>query len=481
MAKIPRTPHLIGQIRLSTFLLGVLLAVLGNPAVAQAPARNSGPANADEDFHVYTDTPRLLLTKSRLRLLKRERERQSVRWKRFDDLIRSGAPLPEPGFAQALYYRVADDAAAGRKAVEWALSADSGTAGNLRQLALVFDWCGPVMSPEEANRLASKIQQALAAAPPDASSASIAVESARALAAIALADRLKDEGDSILRPLVQQWWRGTIIKQLEAGDPVLPREQTYALIEMFHAIRDNLMIDLRDSDPAYFRQLPIDQLEGNYPAPFPGPDSDLFIPVYVRDGEPDLSVATMSRAAGLEMVAFDTNSLETQYLQGWLMQDRFMLRSPLGAPYEFLWADPYQPGLSYTQLPLVYHNSEAGHVFARTSWDEDAAWIGYVDGHLQLFQDGRVQTLRAGAAIKPLHVGDTVLMGAPAVSAHDGMIHFEGDRESVFVLGLAPRSNYDVEIDNEELSEQRTDVGGTLVVELAPKLEAGVRVRRRME
>ena len=34
-------------------------------------------------------------------------------------------------------------------------------------------------------------------------------------------------------------------------------------------------------------------------------------------------------------------------LQGWLMHDSFMLKSTFGAPYEFLWANPYQPGLSY--------------------------------------------------------------------------------------------------------------------------------------
>ena len=35
------------------------------------------------------------------------------------------------------------------------------------------------------------------------------------------------------------------------------------------------------------------------------------------------------------MVSFDTNSQEMQFLQGWLMHDRFLLRSTLGIPYEF--------------------------------------------------------------------------------------------------------------------------------------------------
>ena len=55
----------------------------------------------------------------------------------------------------------------------------------------------------------------------------------------------------------------------------------------------------------------------------------------MHDGEPDLAEAAMARAAGLALVAFDSNAAETQYLQGWLMQDRFMMRDALGAVYEF--------------------------------------------------------------------------------------------------------------------------------------------------
>src|ERR1700729_1929183 len=84
---------------------------------------------ADEDFHVFTDSPRLFLTKQRLRLLQRERERDSIRWQQFDALVEGGAPMPEAAVAQALYYQVSGNAAAGRKAVEWALT---GPATDLR-------------------------------------------------------------------------------------------------------------------------------------------------------------------------------------------------------------------------------------------------------------------------------------------------------------------------------------------------------------
>lgn len=418
---------------------------------------------ADEDFRVFSDSPRLLLTKQRLRLLQRERDRGSARWQQFDALVAGGAPMPEVPLAQALYSQVAGNAAAGRKAVDWALSDKADAASDLRQLALVFDWCGKLMTDAQAQRLAAKIEKGIGAPSKD-----VERQSARALAAIAIADRLKDQGEAVLKPIVEQWWR--------AGKPALPREEMYALFELLHAVRDNLAIDLRESAPDYFRTLPLDHIAGHYPAPFPGSDNDFLVPVYTRDGPPDPAEAARSRAAGFAMVAFDSNATETQYLQGWLMQDRFTMRDPYGSVYEFLWANQYQPGLSYSLLPLVFHNPESGDFFARTSWDEEAAWIGYFDGHLQLFRDGKLQALGAGRAT--LRIGDAVVMSAPAASP-DGMVRFKAETEATFLLGLEPRAVYDIEIDDEELSEGAADAGGTLAVTLPPETEAGVRIRKR--
>jgi hypothetical protein len=419
---------------------------------------------ADEDFHVFTDSPRLFLTKQRLRLLQRERQRDSVRWAQFDALVAGGAPMPETPLAQALYYQVSGNAAAGKKAVEWALSAP---ATDLRILSLVFDWCKSAMSDSQADTLAAKIEREIGAPASD-----VAHQAARALAAIAIADNLKDHGESILRPLVEDWWRGNAVKS------PIPREQTYSLLELLHALNDNVSVDLRESAPDAFKDLPIDLLMGHYPAPFRGPDNDFLVPIFAGAGEPDPAQAVWSRAAGLALVALDPNSHEVQYLQGWLIQDRYMMRDPLGCLYEFLWANPYQPGLSYDLLPLVFHDAFTGRVFARTSWDEDATWIGYFDGHLQVFRDGKLETLRPGAATKPVRVGDAVLLSAPAPEA-DGSLRFMAETEVTVVLGLAPRTNYDLEIDDEELSEGGTDAGGTLVVTLPPETQAGARIRQR--
>lgn len=431
------------------------------------PAANGQNAD-DADFHVYRDPPRLLLTPQRLRLLQRERERQSPRWEQFDALISSGAPMAEPGFAYALDYQVTRQSAAAQKAVDWAL----GDATDLRQLALVFDWCAPALTPAESDRLAAKIEKALgsSSAAPD-----VRGQSARVLAAIALADRLPDQGDAVLGQIVQKWWRAQIVPQLAAGGEPLPREQRYFLYEMLHALRDNVKVDLRESAPGYFKQLPVAHLTGHYPAPFAGTENEFLIPAYLHDGNPDPADAAMSRAAGLAMVAYDTNALESQLLQGWLMRDRFIMRGSLGAVYEFLWANPYQPGLNYDQVPLVFHEPDTGEVFARTSWDEDATWIGYFDGRLQLFQNGRLQTLRSGAAVQPVQVGTATITSAAARDA----AKFRLSNQTLFVLGLAPRSEYAVEIDDQELEFLDTDAGGTLQVSTFGVGDVGVRVRLR--
>jgi len=455
-------------------LLFAVLMLSGDRATAQPKTLDQ-----DEDFRVYSDPPRLLLTKQRLRLLQRERERMSTRWELFDAFVANGAKMPEPGFASALYYQVAKDPAAGKKAVEWALGNDADPISDLRQLALVFDWCGPVMTSTQADRLGAKIERGIAAAAQGMTRANeVPRQRARVLAATAIADRLKDHGESILRSIVEDWWRGGLVKQIETGKAPMPREPIYALLEMFHVLRDNVTIDLRENTPAYFQQFPLDHLTGHYPAPYPGLDNDFMIPAYLHDGDPDLTEAALARAGGLAMVAYDNNAVETQYLQGWLLQDRFLMRGPFGIVYEFLWANPYQPGLSYSLLPLVFHNPANGDVFARTSWEEDATWIGYFEGRMQLFQDGKLQALRPGAVAKPVRIGDAVLMGPPEPDGKDKMMHFHADSEATFVLGLTPNAKYDVEIDDEELAEQQSDAGGALVIALPADMQVGVRIRK---
>jgi hypothetical protein len=336
----------------------------------------------------------------------------------------------------------------------------------------VFDWCAPAANSSLADRLAAKIQRGIGGA---TATGDARRQSARALAAIAISDRLPDHGEAILRGIVEPWWRGVIVKKIAAGEPAIPREHLYFVYEMMHAIRDNLQIDLRESAPAFFHDLPVDHLASHYPAPLDAPENEYRVPVYARDGDPSVTDSIYDRATEFAMVAFDDNALESQFLQGWLMQDRFLMRSGLGIVYEYMWANPYQPGLSYFHVPLVFHDATTGHIYARTSWDEDATWIGYFDGHLQVFKDGQIQSLRPGVATKPVRIGDALLMSAPSKDAD----RFRADAEAIFVLNLTPRARYDVEVDDEELRELETDTGGTLVLAFPEGVDSGVRIKKR--
>ena len=67
-------------------------------AVALLPAmRAAGQTTGPDGFRSYTDSPRLLLLPARLKLLRRERDRRSLRWEQFETLWGVGTEFPEFG------------------------------------------------------------------------------------------------------------------------------------------------------------------------------------------------------------------------------------------------------------------------------------------------------------------------------------------------------------------------------------------------
>lgn len=448
-------------------LVLVCLVVAGRLALAAQTQNPAAPSPNSDEFRVYTDHPRLILTEQRLRLLKRERERESQRWRQFDSLVKGAANFPESGFALALYYAVSGDTAVGKRAVDWAL----GKADDLRQIALVYDWCQPLLSPQESTALSAKIRRLLEKHTGD----TISARRDRVFAFIATADDSRHLEEPELAETVEKWWRKGLAPALATGRSTPPLWDLYPLLEVMHAIRDNLKIDLREDAPDYFMHLPAYLVAANYPAPYQAPESEFRIPVYSGNGQPDLNRAALARAAGLTMVAYDHNNLENQFLQGWLIQDRFLMMNAFGAPYEFLWANPYQPGLSYYQLPLVFHDPNSGVLFVRSAWDEAADWFGLFGGEAQLFREGRIRVLNQGgsgsSAPKTLHLGQSsVVLGRPP-------FQFSVDNGGTIVLiGLKPSQKYLVETDDEEMSETSTDRAGSLVLEYPPGRTAGVRV-----
>lgn len=429
-------------------------------ALATLAAAVQAQQQTEEEFQVYGDNPRLFLNARRLRLLRRERERTSVRWMQFETLVAGKIEMPEPVFAYALYYMVSGNADYGKQAVQAALRIN-----DIRQQAIALDWCQQEMSPAQNETLTARLKEALAA---PAKTRTIPVMRDRALAAVVTGNRAE------LERLVKEWWRKEAAPGLRNGSYRYSREDSYALFEMLHAIRDGLQIDLREDAPRYFKELPAYHILSYYPATFPAGENEYRVPFYDGDGDPDLRVAALARAADLAMVAFDTNAQETQFVQGWLIHDRFLMRGAFGIVYEFLWANPYQPGLSYYHLPLSMHAGSAGKLALRSSWEDDASWFHYADRKVQFFEDGKRKE-RGLASPAPVEIGGTV-------------VHFGRDEmkfapanaepQKAYIIGLAPHGKYDVEIDDEEIVERLTDAGGILEFDFPPMQDRTVRVKR---
>ena len=424
-----------------------------------------GAQTNDDPVAVFTEHPRLFLRAQRIRLLKRERERASPRWQQLETLVVGGAPMPERGFAWALYYQVAGNKEIGRKAVEWALTPGA----DLRQQALVFDWCQDLLTDTQRRDLTARLVKGIAGT----ADAGIPAVRSRTLAAVALYDHAPQAKDA-LDGIVHQWWERGMVPGLRAGKSMVPRDEAYALWELLHAVRDNTNLDLRESVPHFFKEFPIEHLLSYYPAIFPAAENEYRIGVTRKIGDPDLQAAALSRAVELAMVALDVNAAESQVLQGWLMHDHFMLRGTFGAPYEFLWANPYQPGLSYYHVPLIYHNADFGKLFVRSSWEDDAEWFGYFDGAMQMFSQGRMSALSAQLNSPPISFTEAMICFAQRARKFQLKLDEE---EAVFLLGLQPGRTYQVEIDDEEVFEADSDRGGILELDVPRGKAVGVRIK----
>ncbi len=417
----------------------------------------------DESFRVYAEHPRLLLTAQRLRLLRRERERQSMRWEQLNRLMAGGVAMPEAGFAWALNYEVTQDRVAAAKA----FAAVSARGAGLRQLALVYDWCQDAMTDAQRASLRARLRARLATG---AAPTNLSGWRDRVLAAIAIGGSEPELAERILRDAVKGWWRGHYAPALGSAAESPHGGELFPMLEILHAIRDNLNIDLREARVGWFERLAEFHVASHYPAPYPAAENEYRIPMYSGGRAPDLDLAALSRAAGLALVAFDNNATSSQYLQGWLIQDQYLLRGPFGAPYEFLWANPYQPGLAYMHLPLIFHDPSTGTLFVRGDWDDDSPWFGLLAGHAQLFTHGAVTALglAPSAAAMSFDTGSATVVHASAP------LHVDTKDDAVFVVGLRPEAGYLVEADGEEMTELVTDSAGTLEIRFPKPREARV-------
>jgi hypothetical protein len=132
-------------------------------------------------------------------------------------------------------------------------------------------------------------------------------------------------------------------------------QKLYAACEYLVIYQSQQHSNPPQATPQFFSQLPIEFLLSLRPEQVEHPD-------------------WMTHIAALALVAVDPNLEASQYVQGWAIEDRQMIREGPGVGYEFLWADPYLPGVGYQNLePWIY--DEKGRLFARTNWDPQSCWI----------------------------------------------------------------------------------------------------------
>jgi hypothetical protein len=344
---------------------------------------------------------------------------------------------------------------------------------DIRQICLIADWCAPVISAADLAKIHTRLQRSLAGPAPK----TLAEARDRAMAAVALSEAQPDAAEKALMALFENYWLKTFVPSIREARARVGNAEACALMELLHVFRDNVNYDLRESFPAWFKEYPLIHIMAHYPAPWPASENEFRIPAdpEIRKDGPNLEKAVLSRAAELAMVAFDTNSSETQLVQGFLMNDRFAMRGTLGIPYEFLWANPYQPGLSYYHVPLAQHDEIGGQLYVRSSWEDDASWIGFFEGKLQLFSEGTVAELDPKLSHEPMDIEE-----ATVFFAHDSdkfripRRKTDEATDDVFIVGLTPRKPYHVEVEGEEMIEEHADPGGIVFL---PGRPAGAQVR----
>lgn len=227
--------------------------------------------NRPDTFRVYTESPRLLVRPQRLKLLRRERERRSLRWDQLETRWTANAAFPELPWVQALRFQIADDREAGTRAVAWAVGpADVARLDDVRQMAIVADWCEPLIAGDDKRQLLTKLERAASDPRPVAT---LADARARVFAAVALAEDRPAVSQKALETFFDGFWNRDFIGALRNATASVPNADAYAMLEVLHAVRDNLNFDLRETFPAWFRQYPLLHLMAHYPAPWPGSEN----------------------------------------------------------------------------------------------------------------------------------------------------------------------------------------------------------------
>jgi hypothetical protein len=120
------------------------------------------------------------------------------------------------------------------------------------------------------------------------------------------------------------------------------------------------------------------------------------------------------------------------------------------------------------------HQSTAGRLVLRSSWEDDATWFHYGDGKVQVFEEGARKD-RSMKSPAPIDIAGTIVH-----FGRDNMeFRIENDElQNIYVIGLEPYTGYDVEVDDHEINEQTTDAGGILNFQFVKEGDRAVRLHK---
>lgn len=273
---------------------------------------------------IDSSSPRLLLTTQRLKRMGRDRERQTDRWLNFEKRVLAVPDSPERGFELALYSVLTGDQKQAKAAAQWALAHPC----ERRQVALVMDWLRTQLSDADRTTL-------MQSTCPDAPS------------------RFEQARNRLFQQVIEHGHATPADVRLT---DVPSGSELYALSEYLDVYNRTQHEDLREQDIAVYRQLPSAFLVSMRPEELEHPSWQQHI-------------------AALALVSLDPNMQSSQFLQGWALEDRFVLQDGPGVAYEFFWADAYLPGVGYQNLqPWVYWQDKA-RFWARRDWSPDSCWV----------------------------------------------------------------------------------------------------------
>jgi hypothetical protein len=427
---------------------------------------------AQASYKVYRDHPRLFLNADHLRRLQRDVKRESDRWITLQRLIEDRAVFSEEPLLRALLYKVAGDEDAARQAIGWALAAAQSEFRNpadLRLGAIVFDWCYPLLDDTERTTLAAALGEAAEKIVAQSAPGMQDVRSAL-LAALAATDDWP-RPEAVLESIVARHWDPRLLSAVKDGSVLDHSADLVALLEIMHASRHNLEMDLWQQARDFFLPLPIVLMLGSYPQPLQTPEG-----LFQRAARPAAAKAdaaaeaTSLRIAQMLLVDYENGLENYQFLQGWLRHDLFTLNTPYGAVYEFIWLNPYLPGLSYFSAPTVVHDKTRGWLFARQGWQDEDLWIGYLDDEFQLFADGQLHIIKREDRQAPLVFPQAaVVLGRAPM---DFRVEVIPEGRAIYVLGLGENQPYSVRINKDPSHLVTAGRGGILTLENRPELSS---------